>query len=252
MSWALIAALVVGGVCFWPRRETVAWVARDRPRALLSGGAGRHDRQAEHLGVHGPRRRGIWPWGTRRAPRAGSVEEIERRAQIAEVVAVGLRAGLSIPAAWHLAIETAAHAMAGRIGAFGGPADRTTPDLLDRSLVLSDVSGTPAAEAASSAAHHLRRRALALRRRESLLAGPRSSMAILTLLPLAGPLVTLVIGSSPSEVYRGGGAAVSAAVGVALTLAGWWTSRRLLVRASRPAPLRSGTASPRVALDPAP
>lgn len=133
-----------------------------------------------------------------------------------------------------------------------GPADRTTPDLLDRSLVLSDVSGTPAAEAASSAAHHLRRRALALRRRESLLAGPRSSMAILTLLPLAGPLVTLVIGSSPSEVYRGGGAAVSAAVGVALTLAGWWTSRRLLVRASRPAPLRSGTASPRVALDPAP
>ena len=68
-----------------------------------------------------------------------------------------------------------------------------------------------------------------------LAAGPRASMWLLTLLPLTGPLVAVVLGLPVVEVYGSATAGAAALVGLCLTGSGWLWSRRLLGRALRPA-----------------
>ena len=68
-----------------------------------------------------------------------------------------------------------------------------------------------------------------------LAAGPRASMWLLTLLPLAGPGVVVVLGLPVTEVYGTGGAGAAGLLGLGLTASGWLWSRRLLSRALRPA-----------------
>ena len=68
-----------------------------------------------------------------------------------------------------------------------------------------------------------------------LAAGPRASMWVLTLLPLSGPLVALMLGLPVPEVYGDTTAGLTALVGLGVTGLGWMWSRRLLRRALRPA-----------------
>ena len=72
-------------------------------------------------------------------------------------------------------------------------------------------------------------------RRVLLAAGPRASMWLLTVLPLSGPLVAVLLGLPLAEVYGSAPAMVAAAVGLVLTCLGWSWSRALLRRALRPA-----------------
>ena len=62
-------------------------------------------------------------------------------------------------------------------------------------------------------------------------------MWLLTLLPLGGPVVGVLLGLPVGEVYSRPAALASTALGGALTVLGWLWSRALLRRAARPAEL---------------
>ncbi|QIM22798.1 hypothetical protein G7075_19400 [Phycicoccus sp. HDW14] len=59
-------------------------------------------------------------------------------------------------------------------------------------------------------------------------------MRLLTLLPLGGPLVGVLLGLSPTTLYGSAPARAAAGVGLVLTASGWWWSRSLVRRALRP------------------
>ena len=100
---------------------------------------------------------------------------------------------------------------------------------------LTDEFGVAAAPAARASAAVLRERAASDDRRMVLAAGPRASMWLLTLLPLGGPLVALVLGLPVGEVYGSAPSLVAAFGGLGLTGLGWLWSRTVLRRALRPA-----------------
>lgn len=228
----VVLALIVAAVCVWPRSSTgVVHLSRDARQPLS-----RQLIRAWHAAHR---------W---RRERPDAV--LDRRGQLAEVLAVGLEAGLPVDQAWQLAHDCESSGRTGvRVRESDGPTagGATVGDLLDRALRLSDLSGCPTADAARRAAENLRQQAAAVRQRETLLAGPRASMIVLTVLPVVGPLVSLVVGVQLTEVYAEGWALVSTGLGLALTLAGWRVARRMLRRASEPvllsvvpdAPLRS-------------
>ena len=99
---------------------------------------------------------------------------------------------------------------------------------------LTDEFGVAAAPAARASAAVLRERAASDDRRTVLAAGPRASMWLLTLLPLCGPLVAVVLGLPVGDVYGSPPALAAATVGLGLTALGWFWSRTVLRRALRP------------------
>lgn len=145
----------------------------------------------------------------------------------AELVSVGLDAGLSVEEAGALAAASMRGHGQDADGAHGS-------QMLARAALLSERLGTPLADATRATATAARARAASMRRRQSLLAGPRASMAVVTLLPLAGPGVCVLLGLPVSEVYARPAAAASLVVGVLLTGTGWWVSRRLVRAGARP------------------
>jgi tight adherence protein B len=112
--------------------------------------------------------------------------------------------------------------------------DQAWTDLtfIGQAWVLTERTGAPLAEALADAERVLRDRTRASGRLDAIAAGPRASMAVLTALPLAGPLVGLTFGLSPSDLYRASPvSAASCGLGLGLTLLGWWWGRRILARA---------------------
>jgi tight adherence protein B len=244
----LVVVLVVVAVCVWPRRGPV----------LLRGLAGQR-RLAEARGARGPglgrpallaRVRAVW----RRELRFGRV----RRGWVcdfAELSAVGLDAGLPAAEAARLACDVggsgasgpqiaalgervaAARARGGSVGECLREAAEADPDLafLAAAWQLADEFGVATAPAARASAAVLRERAASDDRRTVLAAGPRASMWLLTLLPLSGPLVGLVLGLPVTEVYGSDVSLVAAGCGLCLTALGWFWSRTVLRRALRPA-----------------
>ncbi|QKE83618.1 type II secretion system F family protein [Arthrobacter sp. NEB 688] len=228
---ALVAALVVAGVLLaWPRGG--AATAGSEP------GAGR----TSLVAILRARRRG--------SVTAGWV------AELAEVTAVALRAGVPLAGAVHVAarspgvasaapwlrdrVEVAASTGEGVAGVLAAPPPGVRPRVVDdlrllgRAWRLSEETGAAASHTTAAAAAALRARSAARERREATLAGPRASMRVLTLLPAAGPVVGLVLGLSPTSLYATSAARLSALVGALLTLAGWWWARRLVGAAGRP------------------
>jgi tight adherence protein B len=127
--------------------------------------------------------------------------------------------------------EPATTALQAAAGAPGGAALRS----LARGFGLSDALGAPLAPAVSAQALMLRQRHADAERAATAAAGPRATMRLLALLPLAGPAVGLVFGISPASLYAGSvPATASLAVGLGLAGAGWWWSRALVERATRP------------------
>lgn len=99
---------------------------------------------------------------------------------------------------------------------------------------LAVQTGAPLAEAVLLVAGHLREDARLRGRLDALAAAPRASQRLLTLLPVVGPVLTLLVGADPVSLYASPVAAGSAAVGLGLTAVGWRWSRLLVAQAGRP------------------
>lgn len=237
------AALVALAVALWPRGRP-----RSTPGRRLGGAdAGGPVSCGEPSGL--ARVRGV----LRREVRLGRT----RRgwvADFAELAAVGLDAGLPSAEAARLACTVgvaSSHqgprllaerlgevdALGGGVGSCLADEARGDPELtfLAAAWQLTDEFGVAAAPAARTAAEVLRERAAADDRRTVLAAGPRASMWLLTVLPLSGPLVAVLLGLPVSDVYGGVAALVATAVGCLFTGVGWLWSQRLVHRALRPA-----------------
>jgi tight adherence protein B len=106
--------------------------------------------------------------------------------------------------------------------------------LVGQAWVLSDTAGVSLAEALDVAVDLLRAARDRRRRLDVALAGPRATIGILSLLPLAGPVVGLVFGISPTALYTGSPLATAAAgLGVVLLAAGHLWCRRMVAAVER-------------------
>lgn len=233
VGFALLAVLVV---LLWPGGRPVPSVPDRRGK-----------RGGESLAGLGAGVRRLWSAEVRlgRAERGWVAE-------FAELSAVGLDAGLPPTEAARLAcaVGSATSSQMGRLGdllAESEGAGALVGDALhqvaedDRDLGflaaawrLSEELGAAAAPAARLTAEVLRERSASAERRTVLVAGPRASMWLLTLLPLTGPGVAVLLGLPVPEVYGTSAAMVTALIGLCLTATGWAWSRRLLGRALRP------------------
>jgi tight adherence protein B len=238
----LTAALLAAVACLlWPVRG-------DGPRAASSrGGGGQRSPSSIFTAVGSAcrpaRRRSDDPWV----------------ADFAEVVAVGLDAGLDLPAAALASarspgVRARAPWLADRLGASAaeglgvtrvletradagagvGPQAQRDLALLVAAWRLAEDVGAASSAVTASAATSIRERRVAADRTAVVVAGPRASMVLLSALPLAGPVAALFVGLPPNRLYDSTAARVLAGVGVVLTAAGWWWARGLLIRARRP------------------
>jgi tight adherence protein B len=242
VTWAV--TLVVLGVLLWPDREQ----GHDRPTA---GPAPPPVPVPERLAQQ---------WRSRR----GSADDAWV-ADLADVVAVGLDAGLDLgravlAAARSPTVARRAPWLETRLAealAAGEPVADTVADLVEdagapggaglraaegdelavlvRAWRLTDRVGAAASATTAAAAGALRDRAADVERARALAAGPRASMWLLTALPVGGPLLGLLLGLGPGRLYASTPARVGAVLGLGLTLAGWVWARRVLRRAARPA-----------------
>lgn len=184
-------------------------------------------------------------------------------ADVAEVVAVGLDAGLDLPRAVRAAsrspsVRSSAPWLEGRVAEAvysGGvvsacldPPGTTTPGTLgDLGLLvaawrLAEESGAPASAVTTAAAEAVRERRASRERAAVAVAGPRTSMWLLTGLPVLGPVGAAAAGLGPDRLYATPGSGAAASAGLVLTALGWIWARRLLARAARAA--TTGVAPP--------
>lgn len=171
-----------------------------------------------------------------------------------QIVASGLRAGLPAGPALRLVMESTEWGDAERariervvaLSASGQAPGRawSTPDdgegaaeaydLLAAVWDLATSTGAPLADALDVLARHLREEARIRGRLDALASGPRASQRLLALLPVVGPVLALLVGAHPMDLYGTRPGMLSLGVGAALALVGWRWSRSLVARALRP------------------
>lgn len=191
----------------------------------------------------------------------------ETLADLLEVVVPALRAG----ATEAVAVEIAGHAIGAdhpRSESLGDPVQGLVDDLtrgarqgqplaavwsraatsqavpgagfVARAWTLSQETGVPLSLALATAARSLRAQGAAARALAASTAGARASMLLLALLPAAGPLVGLMFGLTPLDLYGGTRAGtLCLVVGTVLGAAGWLWSRAIVSRALRPSSVAS-------------
>jgi tight adherence protein B len=100
---------------------------------------------------------------------------------------------------------------------------------------LSEQTGVPLSVALATAARSVRARQAAERALDAATAGARASMGLLALLPASGPVIGLLFGLTPVDLYgRSTVSALCLLAGGALGVTGWLWSRAILRRALRP------------------
>jgi tight adherence protein B len=103
--------------------------------------------------------------------------------------------------------------------------------LLARAWSLTEDMGAPLAQAVRTTARLLEARIAHERRLSAALAGAKSTVNVLTILPFGGPLLALVLGIGPGELYADS-RLTQGSLALGLCLAGigrWWV--RGMVRA---------------------
>jgi tight adherence protein B len=168
-----------------------------------------------------------------------------------EAIAPALEAGLAPAAALRLAAE--ARAGSGRVdplatlargmasaaaeGAMLAPrwleaaesAGSAEMLLLARAWSLTEDMGVPLAQAVRTTAVMLEARLAQERRLAGAVAGANATVNLLTVLPVAGPLLALVLGIGPGELYGGSSLTqASLVLGIALAVLGRWWVRRMV------------------------
>lgn len=229
-SLVVLGAVAIGCVV-WPSRagQGVVWGPGARPQSGRSPRRRRHRRGeltaredvADLLALlAAPLRSGIAPGAAVTAALAAAgrlhssldvlVEELRRRAETGEPLA----------AVWLAQGE--------RLG---------SADLrwVGQAWLLTERTGAALAPALVAAEQVLRTRTRAEARLRTVAAGPRASMAILSLLPLGGPFVGAAFGLGPGALYLASPLATASGVmGLALAVFGWRWGRRILARAGEP------------------
>lgn len=155
-------------------------------------------------------------------------------------LAGGSHAGASIPELHRFVRELDAAATAGlpSSAAWAGLAERSGSRpiaFVASAWRLSERTGAPLAAAVERAADALREARTRRRRVAVAAAGPRATVLVLTLLPLAGPLFGLACGISPRELYLGSPISLGSVLsGAVLVLLGRLWCRRLVRSAVGP------------------
>lgn len=185
----------------------------------------------------------------------------EALADALEIVASALRAGLAPPEALRIAaestvwgrderervdrvirlIEQGAATRAGWVGPRASSAADDTYRVIAGVWDVAVQTGAPLADAVMQVAGHIREQARLRSRLDALAAGPRTSQRLLTLLPVVGPVLALLVGADPVSLYGSSAVASGVAVlGLVLTAVGWRWSRHLIAQAGQPPTYRSG------------
>jgi tight adherence protein B len=105
---------------------------------------------------------------------------------------------------------------------------------LARAWQLSESLGAPLGDAVATCARAVRERQTVSRKLGAATAGAHTSMGVLALLPVVGPVAALFLGVSPVQLFASRVSAVSAVMGLALAASGWAWARALVRRAARP------------------
>lgn len=213
----------------------IAWPAGRAQRAVRARWG--RDRNGRGSGLG----RALLPWrvGARRlglaVRRPGA--DAARWLPLLDQLAAALRVGLPPAEALTLALRGAPEAMrdqldpvvtAAQEGRACGPAWLRTArsagsaelELLARSWLISERLGAPLADAVDSAGRGLRSARDLASKLETATVGARSTALILTLLPVAGVGIALLMGIGPAQLYGSAPALVSLALGVLLMMGG--------------------------------
>jgi tight adherence protein B len=106
--------------------------------------------------------------------------------------------------------------------------------LLAQAWSLSEDMGAPLASAVRTTVGLLESRVAHERRLSAAVAGARATVNLLTVLPLAGPLLALVLGIGPGELFGGSRLTQgSLMLGLCLALLGRWWVRRMVGAVAR-------------------
>jgi tight adherence protein B len=199
-------------------------------------------------------RHALWarmpPWRTGHGAAAISTPEL---LALLEAIAPALEAGMAPAAALLIAadsrydpgrpdqVDALARAMASSAsdGLKLGPLWREASEaagsaellLLAQAWSLTEDMGAPLAQAVRTTAGLLEARIAHERRLTAAIAGAKATVNVLTILPIGGPLLALVLGIGPGELY-GSSRLTQGSLALGLCLAGigrWWVRR--MVRA---------------------
>lgn len=106
--------------------------------------------------------------------------------------------------------------------------------LLAQAWSLTEDMGAPLAQAVRTTAGLLEARIAQERRLAASVAGAKATVNVLTVLPIGGPLVALVLGIGPRELYGGSVLTQSSlALGLGLAALGRWWVRRMVRAVAR-------------------
>lgn len=155
--------------------------------------------------------------------RSGS-ERLDPVASLAHDMASASAEGATLGPLWHQAARSA------------GSAELM---LLAQAWSLTEDLGVPLAQAVRTTAGLLQARIAHEQRLAGAVAGAKATVNVLTVLPVGGPLLALVLGVGPLELYAGS-SLTQASLALGLLLAGigrWWVHR--MVRAVARGPVIS-------------
>jgi tight adherence protein B len=248
----LLALAAAVAVLLWPSGHvSAAMTASTRSGGLHKGHA--------NEGATGVR---VWFARLRSGARSGrSGAGLDELAELLDVLVPPLRAGTSVSAAVDVAaravgargVPDGGRRLGGLVGDLAAAARAGRPladvwndaastsrsrdlQFVARSWTLSEQTGVPLSVALATAARSVRARQSADRALDAATAGARASMGLLALLPASGPVIGLLFGLTPVDLYgRSTASALCLLVGTVLGGTGWLWSRAILRRALRPA-----------------
>lgn len=156
---------------------------------------------------------------------------VEREVQDGSEVGGTIRGGASRDVRPGVAAEVVALLRGERMEGPSCGALAPAASVIGQARDLSQAAGVPLADSWEAAAGLLREHEAVRRRVAVALAGPRATMRILTLLPVAGPLVGAVFAVDPWRMYAGSPVALGClGLGMALLAFGRWWCGQLIRR----------------------
>lgn len=152
----------------------------------------------------------------------------------ADLVAAG-ELGRPLAPVWaEAAARNAVGSRGNAVGSRGSGRASAELGLVASAWALSERLGAPVADAVRLAGGQVRERRQRRQRVQVALAGPRATITVLTVLPLGGPLLALMVGVRPGALYSSPVAQVSVFLGLALMGVGRWWCSRMVATLERP------------------